>query len=491
MMRIWRRSVRSFLCLLIVGLVLCSIHVEQVAAQGVSDTYNYSYSGTTVDSPAAYKATLIVDGEDLRIGALNEPSDIFVNEEGEVYVVDTGNNRIVVLNEQLELVHVIDTFMNQEKKEGFNNPQGIFVDELNHIYIADTGNKRVVHLNENYELMKVVDPPQLEVLKEDFEFTPVHLVVDKAQRIYVMASGVFDGFMEFNADGEFTTFIGANRVRVSPIELLWKRLSTKTQRSRMVQFIPTEFTNLDINDEGFIYATNGDEWGDTIKKLNAQGTDILRREGYFSPRGDERYSQKDGPSRLIDLDVWDSEIYSVLDSKKGRIFTYNGDGHLMYVFGGIGNTMGEFVTPIAIERIGNHFLVLDKSLAEITVFEETNYGRTLNEAVKSYYSGDEEKAYHLYQETINMNANLDFAYIGIGKALYRQGQYNEAMNFFKEGKDQKNYSKAFILQRKEILRAYFPVGMTSILILVLLWVILGRIRKVRRLRGGNSIDIVE
>ena len=80
-MRIWRRSVRSFLCLLIVGLVLCSIHVEQVAAQGVSDTYNYSYSGTTVDSPAAYKATLIVDGEDLRIGALNEPSDIFVNEE--------------------------------------------------------------------------------------------------------------------------------------------------------------------------------------------------------------------------------------------------------------------------------------------------------------------------------------------------------------------------------------------------------------------------
>ncbi len=120
----------------------------------------------------------------------------------------------------------------------------------------------------------------------------------------------------------------------------------------------------------------------------------------------------------------------------------------MYVFGGIGNTMGEFVTPIAIERIGNHFLVLDKSLAEITVFEvfeETNYGRTLNEAVKSYYSGDEEKAYHLYQETINMNANLDFAYIGIGKALYRQGQYNEAMNFFKEGKDQKNYSKAFIL----------------------------------------------
>ena len=37
-----------------------------------------------------------------------------------------------------------------------------------------------------------------------------------------MAIGVFDGFMEFNADGTFTTFIGANRVHVDPIEYIWK-----------------------------------------------------------------------------------------------------------------------------------------------------------------------------------------------------------------------------------------------------------------------------
>ena len=71
-------------------------------------------------------------------------------------------------------------------------------------------------------------------------------------------AGVFDGFMEFNANGEFSSFIGANRVRVDPVELFWKRLSTRAQRSQMVMFTPTEFTNLDINDEGFIYATNGD-----------------------------------------------------------------------------------------------------------------------------------------------------------------------------------------------------------------------------------------
>ena len=39
----------------------------------------------------------------------------------------------------------------------------------------------------------------------------------------------------------------------------------------MVMFTPTEFTNLDIDEEGFLYATNGHEHGRPIKKLNAQG----------------------------------------------------------------------------------------------------------------------------------------------------------------------------------------------------------------------------
>jgi tetratricopeptide (TPR) repeat protein len=293
--------------------------------------------------------------------------------------------------------------------------------------------------------------------------------------------------MEFNASGDFSAFIGANRVRVDPAELLWKRLSTRAQRSQMVQFTPTEFTNLDINDEGFIYATNGDRFGDTIKKLNAQGNDILRRTGYISPRGDIATSQTDA-SRLIDIDVADSEIYSVLDSRHGRIFTYNGDGYLMYVFGGLGNRLGEFNAPSAIERVGDQFLVLDKALGEITIFETTEYGRTLNEAVRSYYRGDEEAAFALFQKSINMNANLEFAYAGIGKALLRQGKYAEAMKYFKQSKDQPNYSKAFLLYRKEVLRKYFPSIMTGIVLIAL-----GTIafRKLRQWKGGRKRAAIE
>ncbi|WP_370636256.1 hypothetical protein [Cohnella sp. CFH 77786] len=449
-------------------------------ARAEPGSYHYSFWGDTVVAPAAYKATALLSGEGLGIGAFKEPDDLYVSADGLIYVLDSGNNRIVVLDSQFKPVRMIDSFVRDGQADTFANPQGIFVTERNDIIVADTGHQRVVHLDAEGKLVKIVEAPKSEMLNANFAFQPVRVAADRAQRIYVMSSGVFDGFMEFNADGEFTSFMGANKVQVDPADYFWKMLSTRKQRSQMIMFTPTEFTNLDIDDEGFIYATNGDRFGDTIKKLNAQGNDILRREGYFSPRGDIRFSPAVGPSRLIDIDVGDSDMYSVLDSNKGRIFTYNGDGHFMYEFGGLGNQLGEFNTPTAIERVGEDFLVLDKALGEITVFRTTEYGRTLNEAVRSYYRGDEDKAYEMYQKTINMNANLEFAYVGIGKALLRQGDYAEAMKYFKRGKDQKNYSKAFLLYRKEVLRERFPVIMTVAAVLAIGFLLARKFRIINR-----------
>ncbi|WP_274652140.1 hypothetical protein [Paenibacillus humicola] len=444
--------------------------------------YNYSFWGDTAASPAAYQATALINGENLKIGAFKDPSDIQVT-ANQIYVLDSGNNRVVVLNSQFKLVHIIDSFVREGKKDTFKNPQGLFVTNDKHVYVADTGNLRVVHLNPDDKLAGIIENPKSELLQAGFKFQPVRIAVDKARRIYAMAAGVFDGLMEFSADGTFTSFMGANRVSFSPVDYFWKMVSTKAQRSQMVMFTPTEFTNLDINDEDFIYVTNGQE-SDNVKKLNAQGNDILRKEGYFPPEGDIRYTPADGPSRIIDIDVADSEIFSILDSKRGRIFTYNGDGYLMYVFGGLGNQMGEFKSPAAIERIGDDFLVLDQALGEITVFQTTDYGRTLNDAVRSYYNGDEERSFQLFQKTINMNANLEFAYDGIGKALLRKGEYAEAMKYFKQSKDQPYYSKAFLLYRKQVLRKYFPALMTTILILAICAFLL---KKIRKIKGGKKL----
>lgn len=474
--------VAALCCLLGTGIGVNAAHAEG------SGSYNYSFWNDTTPAPAAYEPALLLNGAQLGVGPFKNPSDIHVTADKQIYILDSGNNRIVVLDEQWKPVEVIASFDREGKKDTFNNPQGIFVTERKELFVADTGNKRVVHLDSDLRMAGVLEAPKSDLLQANFDFQPVRVVVDKAQRIYVMSTGVFDGFMEFNPDGAFTSFIGANRVTVDPVELFWKRMSTKAQRSQMVMFTPTEFTNLDMDDEGFIYATSGDYSNNPIKKLNAQGNDILRRTGYFSLVGDTRYSSDIGPSRLIDIDVTDSEMYSVLDSKRGRIFTYSGDGHLLYIFGGLGNQMGQFNSPAAIDRIGDDFIVLDKAFGEITVFQTTSYGRLLNEAVRSYYSGDEEKAFDLYQQVINKNANLEFAYSGVGKALLRKGDYKRAMHYFKESYDHANYSKAYLLYRKQVLREYFPSVMTGLIVLIAGLLLFKKLRKRMKRQGGVTIE---
>ncbi|WP_442954884.1 hypothetical protein [Paenibacillus sp. SYP-B4298] len=480
-----QNRIQGFIYSAIMVSLLAGVLMTPASVHASAPSYNYSYWGTTVAAPAAYQASLLENGEKSGAGAFQEPSDLYVSDDQEVYVLDSGNNRVVVLDEQLKLIRIIDSFGGAER---FNKPQGIFVTEAKHVYIADTGNRRVVHLDEQDRLVKIIEAPQSDLLQSSFVFQPARVVVDRANRVYVMAIGVFDGFMEFNADGEFTSFIGANRVSVDPVEYLWKLLSTREQRSQMVQFTPTEFTSLDIDREGFIYATNGDSWGNTVKKLNAQGADILRRGGYFDPGGDIRYTSYDGPPRLIDIDVTDSEIYSVLDAKKGRIFTYDGDGYLLYIFGDLGNRTGEFHTPVAIERLGDRFLVLDRGLGEITVFETTQYGRVLNDAVRSYYQGDEEQAAALFEQAVNMNANLEYAYNGLGKAALRQGNYKQAVEYFNRSMDRKYYSKAFVLYRKETLRSYFPTIMTG---LVVGSIAVLALRKILKTRGRKKVVSIE
>ncbi len=478
---------KIYLLIALCCLVAISAGGTMVQAADGAESYNYSYWGLTTAAPAAYQANVLWNGESVGAGAFKEPSDFHVTEDHQIYVLDSGNNRVVVLDDKFQRVQTISSFVRNGKEETFNNPQGLFVTDNKQLVIADTGNKRIVQLDQSNHLVKIIEAPKSDMLSGKFDFKPVRVVVDKAQRIYVMSTGVYDGFMEFSPDGTFTSFVGANRVSFNPTDYLWKMLSTKAQRSQMVMFTPTEFTNLDIDQEGFIYATNGQD-SENVKKLNAQSNDILRRDGYFAPEGDIRYTNADGPSRLIDIDVGDSEIYSILDGKRGRVFTYDGDGHLLYVFGGMGNQMGQFKTPVAIERLGDEILVLDKALGEITVFQTTEYGRTLNEAVTSYYNGDEAKAYSLYQQTISMNANLEFAYAGIGKSLLRQGDYHEAMKYFKESMDQKEYSKAFLLYRKEVLREYFQWIMTGVLLLIVSWF---GVSKYRKRKGGEKVAFME
>lgn len=464
-----------------------------VKAEVPDHGYNYSYWREAEPAPYPYMAEQMIYGSDLGIGNWNEPQDVFVDGDRHLYIADTGNNRIVHLDEKGELAGVIASFDNGGKKDAFNKPSGVYVDPTRqHLFVADTQNGRVVEMERSGKLIRIYGAPVSSLIPKGFQYFPLKVAVDKTQRLYVIAQGAFEGIMEFDAKGNFRGYVGTNKVRFSPVDLFWKRFSTREQSSQMQLFLPIEFANMDLDDKGFIYAVSSEvNASNPIKRINPGGEDVLRREGYFDPAGDvsaiqvdaakQKTVQNAGSSTFIDVIYDESGMYSALDSKRNRIFTYDGDGNMLYQFGGIGMSENRFQKPTAMAMLGDRMAVLDAGMNRLAVFAPTRYGSLIRDGVKAHFNGKDDEAAKRWEEVLKLNANFDIAYIGIGKSLLQQGENKQAMEFFKNGNNRKYYSEALNRYRSEYLWNHFGNVMSVVLgaagALLALWIVRAR-RKV-------------
>lgn len=76
-----------------------------------------------------------------QIGQLRNPMGVAVDEEGYLYVSDSGNHRVQVFGMDYRVVASMGGMGSREGE--FQGPSGIAVDPESKIYIADTGNNRV------------------------------------------------------------------------------------------------------------------------------------------------------------------------------------------------------------------------------------------------------------------------------------------------------------------------------------------------------------
>jgi len=477
--------------LLIIFLLLPS-HIAPSVSAAPYEGYNYSYWEKAEPSAIAYLPKAVLDGRGEDYGLLNSPEDIYVRDD-KIYILDSGNNRIVILDKNYNFISEIAQFNNDGQSDTLNNPQGIFVTENNHIYIADTENRRIIQLDGNGDFIKEIGAPESDVIRAGFEYRPVKVAVDSAERVYVIGRGVYDGIIEFDADGNFTGYTGANKVSFNPIDLFWRTVATREQRAKMSLFIPIEFNNIDMDDEGFIYTTNAEDSNTPIQRINATGTDIVRREGYHEIIGDIQYPHRgtqSGRTTFIDVTVNEYGMYSGLDSRRGRVFTYDEDGNLLYIFGKLGNQVGTFDTPVAIDRLGENIIVLDKGYNNLVVFEPTAFGENVNQAVMHYNLGDEEKSAAYWREVLRLDANYEVAYVGIGKSLLAEGENKEALTYFENGNSKLYYSKAFKRYRKDVLRDNFGTIMTIIVLIPISYLVFLIYRSIRRRRAEAHVERV-
>lgn len=465
------------------ALALCASDLSvqtALAGQNVPyETYTYDYYEDIKYTPAAYIPDGALTGAKIGCGDFASPQDLNTDEEGNVYIADTGNSRVVMLDSSMNLVKIIDSFDNNGTEDHFSSPQGVYKSSNGNLYIADSGRNRVVELDGDGRLVQIIENPQSDVLAEGYVFTPLKVAVDYADRVYVIAQNQFEGIMAFDEAGDFIGFTGTINVQISPWEIFWRRFSTREQRARQQLFIPTEFTGMEIDEDGFVYATNIDSEGEqSVRRLNPSGEDVIQKattlSGDLTWRLSGTYS---GASRIVDVVVRNQGIYSILDSSRGRIFTYDHEGNLLYIFGGLGSQEGTFTIPVAIDTIGERVLVLDSSKNLIDMFAPTRYGSLINQAVGLRYDGDEVQAVECWKEVLKLDSNFELAYTGIGKSYLAAGDNKEAMRCFKIGNNKQYYSIAWKRYRNEILKDNLNYILTVVIILAVLLVLWKKVLK--------------
>ena len=522
------------------------------------DTYTYSINGEVLKSPDAY----VPDGSDTinsaNIGIENlggieindGATDIETDDFGNVYITDSTNNRIVVLDRNYKFKAIVKDFVNSDGVEDtFDSPKSTFAvstGAYKGLYVCDQRNKRIVKFNiyedkvgdEAYEYDRTFKEPRINFASAEGTYTPQSCVVDKHGRMYVASAGTTEGIIVLTSEGDFINFIGAPKVSVSALQAIIQTINPWST----LEFtnVPTAYRNLELDRTygDFVYGSiiydNEDAnsqitqlTGKTtdyspVKLLNAGGTDIMQRTGFFAPSGEvavelntkitaANRGAPTGVSEIVDITSGPDGVWSILDQKRSKIYTYDRSGNLLYIFGDIGEqfgqvTQGNSITyqmynETRIDDNGNlievpvtKILVLDVANAAIVPYRQTEYAEILANAIKLQNDGEFDLAAEAWKDVLAKNNNFDTAYVEMGKAIYRNSndddeQLKLALDYFKAAYDTENYATVFKAIRANIMERYFillVIGIIVVLFVVVkVFTYAGKVNKAAATKGGK------
>lgn len=459
-------------------------------AQNTTET-NYTYhDGKMVASTPSHILNGVIDsnslGDGMRFGGIG---DVAVSGD-DICLLDTEGAALFVFSkDSLTLKSVVKTVYGTDGTAiDFVGPEGIFIrDDL--IYIADTAAKRIVVLNRSaLDLAYVINEP--ENYPDDADFEPSKIAVSSSGKIYFTVSGTTEGIVELGSDRKFSRYTGANTPEYDLIDYFWKNFATEEQLAKMYKTYAPGFSNINIDSDDLVYAVSYDDTSeDKVFRFNAKGENIICSPEGQKITGDDSdyFLNTEGGSEFVDIAVSDFGVYAVLDRKAGRVFIYNYNGYLLSVFSSLGDNYGQLKNPSGIEWCGTDLIITDRNPARAYVYTVTEFGRFMFDAERQYYNGQWSEATENYEKALALNANYYVAYTGIGNSRLMEGEYKQAMEYFKISDNKEGYSKAYNLYRGQMIEKYFYI-IAILVVAVIVLIVYSEIRYFKKAsrKGANK-----
>nr|WP_245251944.1 YIP1 family protein [Paenibacillus sediminis] len=449
------------------------------------ESYTFNQQGDPRLTQSAYLPVGVIDGysifgeegaaeakrnSDFEI-SLDQPQDLFIDGHNHLFVADTGNGRILELDEQGNKIRIIG-------QGDLKQPTGLYVDNKGTIYVADYGAEQVVIFDSSGKKTKTIGKPSSLLFGKNNEFKPQKIVADKRGNLYIVGEGLIQGLVELSPQGDFLGYFGGNRAGFDFERAIQRIFFTKKQLSQLSQKLPPSPTNLTVDQDGLIYTATVGLESDGIKKLNVAGDNLFQSSSYMS-------------QNIADITVDAMGNIFAADAVYGDVAVYDKDGSLLFVFGGNDSgyqRLGYFKSPSGVGVSSSGMLyVLDKERGNIQIFKPTQFALLVYKAIGLYLDGKYEQSLEPWRQVLRLNSMFDLAHVGIGLAYYKQGEYGKAFEELKFARNVTEYSNTYWELRRAWMMKNVPVIIMILVSLLVLWFTLKRVYR----RTGFGAPVVK
>ena len=444
------------------------------AAAAPTDTYTHTdiQGGDTQLqlSKELYTAEKYITAGSLHLESpLSGITDVCTFSDGSVLLLCGEESRIVWIESDGSLRKELKVSDSKGENIDFSGAKGIYSDKNGKIYLCDTVNARILVLNESGTISEELKCPESNLIPDDFMFQPIAVAKDNEDYMYILSLGCYYGALMFNPEGAFMGFYGSNTVSSSALDTLsyiWDKLtSTDTKRSVSVKKLPYSFVDFAFDSDGYMVTCTGKTDSSSngkgqIRKISPNGTNILYKR---DPRGgsvasttinfleskmvlQEKNTGKFRAQQISSIAVTQDNYIIALDSTNGVIYMYDSQCNMLGAFAGgleTGEQLGVFNKPVSLTLVGSSLWVADYKNNSLTVFEPTEYALLLREAQSLYLRGDYEEAKPLWNKVLASDRGNQLAYRGLAMVSYNDGNYKQAKEYAETALDYSVYDLAW------------------------------------------------